>query len=107
MPRPPSSRAIALRSCVVNAVRESEALMARMVQATVDALSEQEQDPRSSARREAAGDARRLLNQHGPALVRNYPMALLEICAEPAVRTGPVHALPVPQPLAVPRVLAS
>ena len=77
-----------MRSCVVNAVRESEALMARLVQATTDALGQQEQDPRSSAKRDAAGDARRLLDRHGPALVRGYPMALLEICAEPAARSS-------------------
>ncbi len=88
MPPPSPSRAAALRSCVVNAVRESEALMARLVQATTDALGQQEQDPRSSARRDAAGDARRLLDRHGPALVRGYPMALLEICAEPAARSS-------------------
>ena len=71
--------------------------MARLVQATTDALSEQEQDPRSSAQRDAAGNARRLLSQHGPALVRGYPMALLEICAEPAARTiGPLHAYSSP-----------
>ena len=88
MPPPSSSRASALRSCVVNAVRESEALMARLVQATTDALGQQEQDLGSSAKRDAAGDARRLLDQHGPALVRGYPMALLEICAEPAARSA-------------------
>ena len=88
MPPPSPSRATALRSCVVNAVRESEALMARLVQATTDALGQQEQDPRSSAKRDAAGDARRLLDRHGPALVRGYPMALLEICAEPAARSS-------------------
>lgn len=88
MPPPSSSRATALRSCVVTAVRESEALMARLVQATTDALGQQEQDPRSSAQRDAASDARRLLDQHGPALVRGYPMALLEICAEPAARSN-------------------
>ena len=57
MPPPSPSRATALRSCVVNAVRESEALMARLVQATTDALGQQEQDPHSSAKRDAAGDA--------------------------------------------------
>ena len=44
MPPPSPSRATALRSCVVNAVRESEALMARLVQATTDALGQQEQE---------------------------------------------------------------
>ena len=62
--------------------------MARLVQASSDALQAQAQEPRSSAQRDTAGHAQRLLQVHTAALVQGYPMALLEVCAEPAARAG-------------------
>ena len=73
------------RACVVTAVRESEALMAQLIEATRTALVSEEETTRNVAQRDTASDALRLLAQHEAALVKAYPMALLEIFAE-----GPV-----------------
>lgn len=70
------------RACVVNAVRESEALMAQLIAATRAALVSEEESTRNVVQRDTASDALRLINQHEPALVKAYPMALLEIFAE-------------------------
>ena len=84
----PRTRTV-FRACVVNAVREGEALMTQLVQVTRGALTSQESELRDIARRNLASDALRLLNQHEAALVKAYPMALLEIFAE-----GPAAAKP-------------
>lgn len=89
----PRSRNV-FRACVVNAVREGEALMAQMVESTKTALEEQESGTRDMARRNTASDALRLLRQHEAQLIKAYPMALLEIFAEgPATaRQRPANA---------------
>ncbi len=84
----PRTRTV-FRACVVNAVREGEALMTQLVQVTRGALTSQESELRDIARRNLASDALRLLNQQETALVKAYPMALLEIFAE-----GPSAAKP-------------
>lgn len=84
------------RACVVNAVREGEALMAQLIAVTREALLHQESGTRDIARRNTASDALRLLEQHEKQLIKSYPMALLEIFAEgpassrqrPAAATG-------------------
>ena len=75
------------RACVVTAVRESEALMAQLIAATRTALTNEEAETRSVTQRDTASDALRLLGQHEAALLKAYPMALLDIFAE-----GPVGA---------------
>ncbi len=70
------------RACVVNAVREGEALMGQLVQVTRSALTAEETTVRSIPQRNLASDSLRLLGQHEAALVKAYPMALLEIFAE-------------------------
>lgn len=77
------------RACVVNAVREGEALMTQLVQVTRGALTSQESELRDIARRNLASDSLRLLNQHEAALLKAYPMALLETFAD-----GPSAAKP-------------
>lgn len=70
------------RACVVTAVRESEALMAQLIEATRTALTSQEAETRNVTQRDTASDALRLLAQNEATLVKAYPMALLEIFAE-------------------------
>jgi hypothetical protein len=70
------------RACVVNAVRESEALMTQLIAATRAALAHEEAETRNVAQRDTASDALRLISLHEAALVKAYPMALLEIFAE-------------------------
>lgn len=77
------------RACVVNAVREGEALITQLIKVTRGALSSQESELRDIARRNLASDALQLLNQHEAAMVKAYPMALLEIFAD-----GPGAAKP-------------
>ena len=67
----PRTRTV-FRACVVNAVREGEALMTQLVQVTRGALTSQESELRDIARRNLASDALRLLNQHEAALVKAY-----------------------------------
>lgn len=70
------------RACVVNAVREGEALMAKLLEVTRSALTAQESGTRDIQQRNLASDALRLLHAHEAAMVKAYPMALLEIFAE-------------------------
>lgn len=89
MPQPaPSSRTV-FRACVVNAVRGGEALMQELIKVTQSALSGEESTVRNIQQRNLVSDSLRLLNQHEAALVKGYPMALLEIFAEgPATAKG-------------------
>ena len=75
------------RACVVTAVRESEALMAQLIEATRIALTSEETETRNVTQRDTASDALRLLSKHEATLIKAYPMALLEIFAE-----GPADA---------------
>ncbi len=77
----PRSRTV-FRACVVNAVREGESLMQQLVTVTRGALASQENELRDITRRNLASDALRLLNQHEAALLKGYPMALLEVFAD-------------------------
>jgi hypothetical protein len=77
----PGSRTV-FRACVVNAVREGESLMQQLVTVARGALTTQENELRDIARRNLASDALRLLNQHEAALLKGYPMALLEVFAD-------------------------
>lgn len=82
-PESPESRTrAALRACVVNAVREGDALMAQLIAVARAVLTQQESDPRDISQRNLASDALALLWQHESALVKAYPMALLENFAE-------------------------
>ncbi|MBV7427213.1 MULTISPECIES: DUF1631 family protein [unclassified Acidovorax] len=77
------------RACVVNAVRGGEALMQQLVKVTQAALTEEESANRNIQQRNLVSDSLRLLNQHEAALVKGYPMALLEIFAEgPGIAKG-------------------
>ncbi|MDA8456406.1 DUF1631 domain-containing protein [Acidovorax sp. GBBC 3334] len=77
----PSVRS-AFRACVVAAIRDGEALMAALLEATRVALDVEVSHARELRRRDALADAQRLLVKHVPALAKAYPMALLEIFAE-------------------------
>lgn len=70
------------RACVVNAVRDSEALMGQLIGVTRTALTEEESNARTIAQRNLLGDALHALKQHEAALTKAYPSALLEIFAE-------------------------
>lgn len=89
----PSVRAI-FRSCVVNAVRRGEELMAQLVQTLDASLAAQETSTTQIAQRELLGDARQQLHEHEGALVKGYPMALLDVFAE-----GPAPAQSQPASL--------
>lgn len=82
------------RACVVTAVRESEALMAQLIEATRTALTSEEAETRNVTQRDTASDALRLLTQHEATLVKAYPMALLEIFAEGPAGTKPRQSDP-------------
>jgi hypothetical protein len=74
------------RACVVNAVRGGEALMQELVKVTDGALTGEESTVRNIQQRNLVSDSLRLLRQHAAALVKGYPMALLEVFAEgPAI----------------------
>lgn len=88
----PSVRAV-FRSCVVNAVRRGEELMAQLVQALDTSLAAQESSATEIAQRELLADALQQLRVHGAELVKGYPMALLDIFAE-----GPSPAQAQAQP---------
>lgn len=77
------------RACVVNAVREGEALITELIKVTRGALKSKEAAATDSARRNLLGDALQLLDRHEAAMVKAYPMALLEIFAD-----GPGAAKP-------------
>lgn len=82
MSQPASHPRTVFRACVVNAVRGGEALMQQLVKVTQSALTEEESQVRNIQQRNLLSDSLRLLNQHEAALVKGYPMALLEIFAE-------------------------
>ena len=77
----PRSRTV-FRACVVNAVREGEALITELIKVTRGALKGKEAEMRDIARRNLLSDALHLLDQHEAAMVKAYPMALLEIFAD-------------------------
>lgn len=86
---PASRLRTVFRACVVNAVRGGEALMGELIKVTQGALTGEESSNRNIQQRNLISDSLRLLNQHESALVKGYPMALLEIFAEgPAVTKG-------------------
>ena len=63
--------------------------MGQLVKVTQGALTSEESASRNIQQRNLLSDALRLLNEHEAALVKGYPMALLEIFAEgPAVAKG-------------------
>ena len=63
--------------------------MGQLVKVTQGALTSEESASRNIQQRNLLSDALRLLNEHEAALVKGYPMALLEIFAEgPAVTKG-------------------
>ncbi len=63
--------------------------MQQLVKVTQGALSGEESAVRDIRRRDLVSDSLRLLNKHEAALVKGYPMALLEIFAEgPAAAKG-------------------
>ncbi|XDF37198.1 DUF1631 family protein [Paracidovorax avenae] len=76
----PTARS-AFRACVVAAIRDGEAMMEALVAHARDALEAETPLAREPRRRDALEGARALLAQHAPALVRGFPMALLEIFA--------------------------
>ena len=84
------------RACVVNAVRDGEGVISRLVEGTRQVLLEQEEKTREMERRNLIGDALRLLKEHEAALTKAYPMALLEIFAQgadaPAPKMSPAKA---------------
>ncbi|MDA8449020.1 DUF1631 domain-containing protein [Acidovorax sp. NCPPB 3859] len=86
----PTARS-AFRACVVAAIRDGEAMMEALVAQTRDALEAEAPLAREPRRRDALEGAGALLAQHAPALVRGFPMALLEIFAgaEPDARARP------------------
>lgn len=75
------------RACVVSAVREGEPLMGKLVEVTRNALTQEESSVRNIQQRNNLSDALNALKQHEAALLKGYPMALLEIFAE-----GPANA---------------
>ena len=75
------------RACVVSAVREGEPLMGKLVEVTRNALTQEEFSVRNIQQRNNLSDALNALKQHEAALLKGYPMALLEIFAE-----GPANA---------------
>jgi len=63
--------------------------MGQLVKVTQGALTEEESSNRNIQQRNLISDSLRFLNQHEAALVKGYPMALLEIFAEgPAASKG-------------------
>ncbi|GKT23082.1 DUF1631 family protein [Acidovorax sp. SUPP3334] len=70
------------RACVVNAVRQGEALMGRLTSVTQGALASDESSERNIQQRTVLADALRLIKQHEDTLAKAYPMALLEVFAE-------------------------
>ena len=72
--------------------------MQKLVDVTRDALTEAESAERSPKLRDLLSDSLSALKLHEPALVKGYPMALLEVFAEgpgasasPAAKAQPVH----------------
>lgn len=75
------------RACVVSAVREGETVMEKLLDVTRTALTQEESSVRNIQQRNTISDALGILRQHEAAMVKGYPMALLEIFAE-----GPSNA---------------
>lgn len=72
-----------LQACVLEAVQHSPALLAQLLAAASQSLSDQAQSSSASASaRQQAGDALPLLQAHEPTLHRAYPLALLECFAQ-------------------------
>jgi len=89
MSLPASRLRVVFRACVVNAVRGGEALMGQLVKVTQTALTSEESSSRNVQQRNVLSDALHLLKEHEAALIKGYPMALLEIFAEgPAATKG-------------------
>ncbi|QNP48458.1 DUF1631 family protein [Diaphorobacter aerolatus] len=89
----PASRSTAVfRACVVNAVRESEALMEQLVRITRSELSEAEQKASGIQERLHIGDALRAIDQQEPTLLKSYPMALLEVFSDGGGAVGKSRA---------------
>lgn len=86
-----SSIRTVFRVCVVNAVRRGEALMGELFKVSEAALTQQESSKRDPHQRLQWSEALRQLRTHEAALLKAYPMALLEIFAE-----GPATAKPRP-----------
>jgi hypothetical protein len=77
------------RACVVNAVRESEALIGNLIEFARDALDTAERSTRDVRQRSSIGDALRSLHAYRAELIKAYPTALMQIFAE-----GPSQAKP-------------
>ncbi|WOI47061.1 DUF1631 family protein [Acidovorax sp. BLS4] len=92
MSLPASRSRTVFRACVVNAVRQGEALMGRLTSVTQGALASDESTERNIQQRTLLADALRLIKQYEDALAKAYPMALLEVFAEgpsnPRARPG-------------------
>lgn len=72
-----------LQDCVIKAVREGETLMAQLLAQASQSLNDQAQSSTQSPQeRQQAADALRLLQRQEPALLRAYPLALLECFAQ-------------------------
>lgn len=84
MPLPAPQLTAVFRACIVNAVKDGEALMGQLIRSTRSELAEAEQRASGIHERMHLNDALRALDQHEPALVKNYPIALLEIFGEGA-----------------------
>ncbi|QNN55966.1 DUF1631 family protein [Diaphorobacter ruginosibacter] len=84
MPLPAPQLTAVFRACIVNAVKDGEALMGQLIRSTRSELAEAEQRAGGIHERMHLNDALRALDQHEPALVKNYPIALLEIFGEGA-----------------------
>lgn len=75
-----------LQACVLEAVQHSPALLAQLLAAASQSLSDQAQSSSASASaRQQAGDALCLLQAHEATLHRAYPLALLECFAQDRV----------------------
>lgn len=73
-----SQSRVIFRACVVNAVRAGEPLMQRLITTTKENLAEQEEQAREIRRRDLFSDALVFLKQQEAALLKSYPLALLE-----------------------------
>lgn len=72
------------RACVVNAVKDGEVLIGQLIRSTRSELADAEQRASGIHERMHLSDALLALDKHEAALIKGYPMALLEIFAEGA-----------------------
>lgn len=80
---PVSNAQSILQDCVIKAVREGETLMAQLLAAASQSLNDQAQSSTQGPQeRQQAADALRLLLLQESALLRAYPLALLECFAQ-------------------------